>query len=92
MEKTNHYNCDPNPRIVSYLKKNLVYCFDTGMRSMLKDSINNFEQRFFSNESRTLRKEIKEKKEAKLRTTQEQSTAAAEPIQEIIKEPTATQE
>lgn len=63
IELSNHHNCDPNPRIVSYLKKNLVYCFDTTLRSMLKESINNFEQRFFSSESRTTRKQIREKKE-----------------------------
>jgi len=26
-------NCDPTQRTVSYIKKNLVYCFDTGVRS-----------------------------------------------------------
>jgi len=56
VDSTNHQNCNPDPRIVSYLKRNLVYCFDTQMRSILKESIETFETRFFSEEQRRLRR------------------------------------
>ena len=45
-------NCDPNQKTVSYLKSNLVYCFDTNMRSQLKDSFEAFDAKFFSNQGR----------------------------------------
>lgn len=63
LEKVDHHNCDPTPRIVGYLKKNLVYCFDTNLRALLKESINSFEMRFFSNEQRAVRQQAKEKRE-----------------------------
>ena len=48
LSSVNHSNCDPNQRIASYLKKNLVYCFDTGIRAQLKEKIEVFEKLFFS--------------------------------------------
>ena len=59
-------NCDPSPRIISYLKKNLVYCFDTGTRAALKNTIDEFEIKFFSNDGRELRKQFKENERARL--------------------------
>lgn len=60
-----HENCDPSPRMVSYLKKNLVYCFDTTTRSLLKDTIDNFEIKFFSNEGREIRRKLKDNQKAR---------------------------
>jgi len=60
VNSVNHDNCDPSPRMVSYLKKNLVYCFDTNTRSSLKDTIDSFEIKFFSNEAREIRRQLKD--------------------------------
>jgi len=53
-------NCDPQPRIVSYLKKNLVYCFDTNVRAQLKESIDQFDIKFFSVSGRDQRRQLKD--------------------------------
>lgn len=45
-------NCEPNPDTAKFLKRNLVYCFDSGLRASLKDSLDNFELRFFHDASR----------------------------------------
>ena len=58
-------NCDPQPRIVSYLKKNLVYCFDTNVRAQLKESIDQFEIKFFSVSGRDQRRQLKENQQAR---------------------------
>mmetsp|Transcript_14497 Transcript_14497/g.18291 ORF Transcript_14497/g.18291 Transcript_14497/m.18291 type:complete len:281 (+) Transcript_14497:1931-2773(+) len=55
-----HHNADPTPRTVSYVKKNLVYCFDTTVRGSLKESIDNFEVKFFSNAGREARRLYRE--------------------------------
>lgn len=57
--KCNIQNCDASPKIVSYLKKNLVYCFDTDVRSQIKENIEQFEQKFFSKEGREARRDRK---------------------------------
>lgn len=56
LSRCTHINCDPNQRMVSYLKKNLVYCFDTTTRNQLKYNIDRFEILFFSPEQREIRK------------------------------------
>lgn len=44
----NHRNCtDPDRKTVTYLKRNLVYCFDPVLRSSIKDNIERFEGVFF---------------------------------------------
>lgn len=65
LSRCTHTNCDPNQRMVSYLKKNLVYCFDTTMRNQLKQNIDSFENLFFSHEQREIRKQLKEAKKDK---------------------------
>ena len=45
-------NCDPQTKIVSYLKKNMFYCFDESLRNSLKASLESFEIRFFSSDGR----------------------------------------
>jgi len=45
-------NCEPNPDTGKFLKRNLVYCFDSGLRASLKDSIDNFELRHFHDASK----------------------------------------
>ena len=49
-------NCDPSPKIVSYLKKSLVYCFDTTLRANLQSNIEDFEAHFFSPAQREARR------------------------------------
>ena len=44
--------------MVSYLKKNMVYCFDNNMRNTLKTNIDRFEILFFSTEQREIRKQL----------------------------------
>ena len=56
----NYQNCDPNQRIVSYLKKNLVYCFDTSIRAQLKEKIDDFDKMFFSIAGQQERRQLKE--------------------------------
>lgn len=52
IQALNYENCDPSPRTTSYIKKNLVYCFDTAIRSSLKDAIDKFDNQFFSAKGR----------------------------------------
>lgn len=58
-----HNNCEPTIRTISFVKKNLVYCFDTSVRGQLKDSIDTFEHKFFSNAAREQRRLLKERNE-----------------------------
>ena len=48
---SNPETCQPNIKTVSFLKKNLVYCFDPMLRSQLKDNIEKFEATFFHSKS-----------------------------------------
>jgi hypothetical protein len=44
----NHRNCtDPDRKTITFLKRNLVYCFDASLRSSIKDNIEQFEGIFF---------------------------------------------
>jgi hypothetical protein len=44
----NHRTCtEPDKKTSTYLKRNLVYCFDAGLRSSIKDHIETFEGLFF---------------------------------------------
>jgi len=44
----NHKNCtDPDRKTLTFLKRNLVYCFDAVLRSSIKDNIEQFEAIFF---------------------------------------------
>jgi hypothetical protein len=40
-------NCAPETKTVNYLKKNLLYCFEAGVRQQLKDKMEAFELEFF---------------------------------------------
>jgi len=59
INRCDYNNCEPSPRTVSFVKKNLVYCFDTTVRSQLKDCIESFEVKFFSTTGREARREVK---------------------------------
>ena len=80
--KCNHDNCDPSPKILSYLKKNLVYCFDTNVRNSLKENIDNFEIKFFSTDGREQRRQMKENQKARDELNKEQSKGA--PAQDMV--------
>jgi hypothetical protein len=45
-------NCTPEMKTVNYLKKNLLYCFETQTRGSLKDLIDKLEDNFFSSGKR----------------------------------------
>jgi len=48
IQNMSHRNCsDPDRKTITYLKRNLVYCFDPVLRSSIKDNIENFETTFF---------------------------------------------
>jgi uncharacterized protein YeeX (DUF496 family) len=47
LEWANSNNCDPEQKTVQFLKKNLLYCFDSSQRAMLKEKLEAFEQEFF---------------------------------------------
>ena len=36
-------NCTPQPKIVGYLKKNIIYCFEASTRNQLKDNVDLFD-------------------------------------------------
>lgn len=84
LNNCDYENCDPNQRIVSYMKKNLVYCFDTTIRAQLKEGIEEFEQKFFSiagqemrrqhNENKKTRKQLREN-QARLNDSQQSADA-----------------
>jgi len=43
-----HRNCtDPDRKTITFLKRNLVYCFDAVLRSSIKDNMEQFEAIFF---------------------------------------------
>jgi hypothetical protein len=44
--------CDPSIKTMTYLKQNLVYCFQNNTRMDVQDAIDNFELRFFSYQQR----------------------------------------
>jgi len=48
LNQSNPENCKPDIKTISYLKKNLLYCFDPQHRQLLKDSIHKIEETFFS--------------------------------------------
>jgi hypothetical protein len=54
-------NASPDQKLVSYLKKNMVYIMDTGVRAQVREMVDSMEARFFSNEGR---KKIKMEMEA----------------------------
>ena len=56
-------NCSPQQRLIGYLKKNIIYCFDAQVRGQLKDNVDLFEQRFFSAEARRRNREMQAKRE-----------------------------
>ena len=54
-------NCDPLPRTVSYLKKNLVYCFDSATRGPLVQNVEDFEAKFFTPATREARRRTRQR-------------------------------
>lgn len=40
-------NCEPEPKTMNYLKRNLLYCFEAGIRAQLKERMEQFEAEFF---------------------------------------------
>lgn len=40
-------NCEPMQSTIKYLKKNLLYCFETQVRAQLKERMEQFELEFF---------------------------------------------
>ena len=57
LQNSTQKNCTPQQRIVGYLKKNIIYCFDAAIRSQLKENVDNFDKRFFSFEARKQQKD-----------------------------------
>ena len=55
---TNEDNCAPERQIVGYLKKNIIFCFDSSMRGILKESVDQFDQKFFSLEARKQKRDL----------------------------------
>lgn len=43
----NTKNCEPERNTITFLKRNLVYCFESGVRGNIKDQMENFESMFF---------------------------------------------
>lgn len=52
-------NSSPDPRIVSFLKKNLIYIMDVGLRNKIKDLADEFEKSFFTYEARKNQAELR---------------------------------
>ena len=52
LTSSNEDNCAPERQIVGFLKKNIIFCFDSSMRGVLKESVDQFDNRFFSLEAR----------------------------------------
>lgn len=87
MNACEYRNCDPSQKTASYIKKNLVYCFDTGVRSQLKESVEQFDAKFFSNVGREKhRLYVNAQKQDKIK---EESTKA---VEEVISTPVETQQ
>ena len=92
---SDHSNCDPTTRTISFIKKNLVYCFDTSVRGSLKEGIDNFEHKFFSNagrEQRRLEKERLERQQKAAGAASRKKTEEIDVEEAVIKsEPAAAQ-
>ena len=81
-----HENCDPTSRTMSQIKKNLVYCFDTSVRGSLKESLDTFEHKFFSNAGREQRRLQKERldRQQKAAGAANQKKAAELDVEEAV--------
>lgn len=46
-------NCAPEMATINYLKKNLLYCFESNIRAQVKDRLEQCEQEFFLGKNQT---------------------------------------
>ena len=89
-----HANCEPTTRTISFIKKNLVYCFDTSVRGHLKESIDTFEHKFFSNAAREQRRLLKERNDRQSKSGRDEQAAEEIEVEEAViqSEPTTEAE
>ena len=51
LSSTTQKNCSPEPQIMKYLKRNMMYIFDKNSKDQVRNAIDQFEKEFFSLEA-----------------------------------------